>query len=91
MYVKIRNSLALKKNKTKRPALCCNAQYLTFSHVNASDMTLLPHQLAQHVAIPPTSATQVQDPAALQALRHHQATAIVPEGRGHVGSVCEIT
>lgn len=67
MYVKIRNSLALKKKQQKknRPALCCDAQYLTFSHVNASDMTLLPHQLAQHVAIPPTSATQVQDPAAL--------------------------
>lgn len=80
-----------KKTPKKQPALCCDAQYLTLSHVNASDMTLLPHQLAQHVAISPTSATQVQDPAALQALRHHQATAIVPEDGGHVGSACEIT
>lgn len=89
MYVKIRNLLA-KKNNQKRPALCCDAQYLTLSHVNASDVTLLPHQLAQHVAISPTSATQVQDPAALKALGHHQATAIVSEDGGHVGSVCEI-
>lgn len=61
-----------------------NVQYLVLSHVNASDMTLLAHQLAQHVAVSPTSTAQVQYPAALQALWHHQTTAIVPEeGRTH--------
>lgn len=53
--------------------------YLVLSHVNASDMALLAHQLAQHIAVPPTSTAQVQYPAALQALWHHQTTAIVPE------------
>lgn len=44
-------------------------------------MTILAHQLTQHVAVPPTSTAQVQYPAALQTLWHHQTTAIVPEGR----------
>lgn len=53
-------------------------RYLGLSHVNASDMTLLAHQLTQHVAVPPTAAAQVQDGAALQALRHQQTAAVVP-------------
>lgn len=56
--------------------------YLCLSHVDASDMALLPHQLAQHVAVPATAAAQVQDPAGCQALRDDQATAIVPGGFG---------
>lgn len=52
--------------------------YLAFGHVDAGDMAALAHQLAQHVAVPATPAAQVQYPAALQALWHHQPTAIVP-------------
>lgn len=61
-----------------RTALHRNAQYLDLRHVNASDVTLLPHQLTEHVAIPAASTAQVQDPATLQGLGYHQATTIVP-------------
>lgn len=59
-------------------ALHCKAQYLDLCHVNASDVTFLPHQLTEHVAVPATSAAKVQDPATLQGLGYHQATTIVP-------------
>lgn len=54
-------------------------QYLVLSHVNPSDMALLAHQLTQHVTVSPTPTAQVQDPGALQTLRQHQTTAIVPK------------
>lgn len=62
-------------------ALYADTQYLVLSHVNSSDMTSLAHQLTQHVAVPPTSTAQVQYPAALQTLRYHQTTAIIPDGQ----------
>lgn len=69
--------------------MIAQVHYLVLSHVNASDVALLAHQLTQHVAVSPTSTAQVQYPAALQALRHHQTTAIVPEEeRQRSVSVC---
>lgn len=59
--------------------------YLVVSHVNSSDMTILTHQLTQHVAVSPTSTAQVQYPAALQGLRHHQTAAIVSEDKDTQG------
>lgn len=69
------------KYKTDSPLwLHCKAdvQYLAVSHVNPSDVTLLADQLTEHVAVSASTTAQVQDPAALQALRHHQAAAIIP-------------
>lgn len=72
-----------------RPRCGAPVQYLVLGHVNAGDVALLAHQLTQHVAVPPAPTAQVQYPAALQALRHHQATAIVPEGEGRpTVSIC---
>lgn len=52
---------------------------LIFSHVDACDMSLLSYELAEHVAIPSTPTAEIKHPAALQTLRDHQTTAIVPE------------
>lgn len=49
-------------------------------------MTLLPHQLTEHVNVSAASTAQVQDPATLQGLGHHQATAIVPVQEDTSGS-----
>ena len=62
--------------------------YLLFSHINPSNVTLLPHQLTQHIAVPPSSTAQVQNPAALHTLGHHQTTASVPEGKPNRQSYC---
>lgn len=67
------------KYKADSPHRAADVHYLLLSHVNSSDMALLAHQLTQHVAVSPTPTAQVQYPTALQALRHHQTTAIVPE------------
>lgn len=74
------NTMMYIKKNTRCTINISNVQYLVLSHVNASDVALLAYQLTQHVYVPPTPAAQVQDPAALQALWHHQTTAIVPEG-----------
>lgn len=64
--------------KAESPHRAVDVHYLLLSHVNSGDMALLAHQLTQHVTVSPTPTAQVQYPAPLQALRHHQTTAIVP-------------
>lgn len=59
--------------------------YLALSHVNSRDMPLLAYQLTQHIDVSPTSTAQVQDPAALQGLGHHQTAAIVSEDKDSQG------